>query len=135
MNSEITVRHCRGIKEMDACVELQRRVCGEKHLEIVPNTVLVVAARAVGPEALEGRASAPQGEAAEIVIPENVEDRKAVSIADVARIQERVMAEFEEWFARGYTAIATARSRQGFKYMLDSKFRGGVNAPLQKPEG
>ena len=257
MNSEITVRHCRGLKEMDACVELERRVWGEKDLEIVPNTVFIVAARIGGQmlgafhgekmigftfampgvrdakpflhshmtavleeyrdrgvgrrlklfqredalargigvvewtfdplatrnahfnldrlgaivrhsvrnaygitsspvhrglptdrltaewhldsprvrEALEGRAPALQGEAAEIVIPENVEDRKAVSIADVARIQERVMSGFEDWFARGYTAIATERSRQGFKYILDSKFRGEVSAPLQKRKG
>src|SRR2546426_10267041 len=53
MNSEITVRHCRGIKEMDACVELERRVWGEKDLEIVPNTVFIVAAR-IGGQMLGG---------------------------------------------------------------------------------
>ncbi len=251
MSSEIIVRHCRGIEEMDTCVELQRRVWGERDLEIVPYTVFLVAARTGGQvlcafhgeemigftfampgvrdgkaflhshmtavleeyrdrgvgrrlkllqrgdalargvgmvewtfdplatrnahfnldllgaivrrsvrnaygvtsspmhrglptdrltaewhldsprvrEVLEGRAPAPQGQVGEIVVPENIEDRKAVSIADVAQIQDRVMSEFEAWFARGYAAIGTARSQQGFKYILDSKFSGGINPP------
>ncbi len=243
MKSELMVRHCRSIEEMDACVELQRRVWGERDLEIVPNTVFIVAAQVGGQmlgafdagemigftfampgvhdakaflhshmtavlenyrdrgvgrrlklfqredalargiglvewtfdplatrnahfnldrlgaivqrgvrnaygvtsspmhrglptdrlvaewhldsprvqEVLAGCVPKPQGETAEIVVPENVEDRKIFSIADVAGIQNRVMTEFESWFDRGYTAIATARSREGFKYILDSK--------------
>ena len=246
MKSEITVRHCRGIKEIDTCVELQRRIWGEKDLEIVPNTIFIVAARTGGQvlgafdrekmigftfampgfrdgkpflhshmtavleeyrdrrvgrrlklfqredalargiemvewtfdplatrnahfnldclgaivrraernvygvtsspmhrglptdrltaewrldsprvrEILEERAQAPCGQTAEVVVPANIEDRSAVSIADVARIQDRVMSEFEGWFAQGYAAIATASSPQGFKYILDSKPAG-----------
>lgn len=256
MSAEITVRHCRGIEEMNACVELQRRVWSERDLEIVPNTIFLVAAqigghvlgafdgaemigftfampgvregkpflhshmtallepyrdRGVGrrlklfqredalargigmvewtfdPLAtrnahfnldrlgaivrrgvrnaygitsspvhrglptdrlvaewhldsprvrgiLEGRVAAPRGRVAEITVPENIEDRNAVSLAEVARIQDRVMAEFESCFARGYTAIATAGSPQGFKYVLEAEFSGGVNPPHQKAE-
>lgn len=252
MSQEIIVRHCRSLQEMDTCVELQRRVWGERDLEIVPNTVFIVGLevggqvlgafegremigftfampgvrdgkpylhshmtallepyrdRGVGRrlklfqredalahgiglvewtfdplatrnahfnlerlgaivrrgirnaygvtsspmhrglptdrlvaewqlesprvrEVLEGRVPKRQGEIAEIVVPENIEDRKTFSIKDVAAVQDRVMSEFEGLFARGYVAIAAARSPQGFKYILDSKPFG-----LTEPSG
>jgi predicted GNAT superfamily acetyltransferase len=81
---------------------------------------------------LGGRVAAPRGRVAEITVPENIEDRNAVSLAEVARIQDRVMAEFKSCFARGYTAVATARSPHGFKYILDAEFSPGVNPPHRK---
>ncbi len=250
MSSEFIVRHCSGINEMDACVALQKRVWGEKDLEVVPNTVFIVAARTGGQvlgafdgqemigftfampgirdgkpflhshmtavveeyrdrgvgrrlklfqredalargigvvewtfdplatrnahfnldllgavvrrlvrnaygitsspmhrglptdrliaewhldssrvkEILKGRVTPPQGQVAEVVVPENTVSGTTTSIEEIARIQDRVMSEFEGWFARGYTAIATAHSQLGFRYILDSP-SGGLRYP------
>lgn len=43
MNSHLTVRACEGLAEFRACVALQREIWGEADLEIVPDTIFVVA--------------------------------------------------------------------------------------------
>lgn len=45
---EIIIRHCRGMREMEKCVDLQRLVWGEKDLEIIPATCFVVAEHSGG---------------------------------------------------------------------------------------
>src|SRR5262245_707481 len=44
MSREIVVRTCEGLSEFRACVALQRAIWGEADLDIVPDTILVVAA-------------------------------------------------------------------------------------------
>jgi predicted GNAT superfamily acetyltransferase len=48
VNPDITVRHCRGIAEMTACVDAQRRVWGEVDLEVIPATCFIVAEHSGG---------------------------------------------------------------------------------------
>jgi len=48
MSGEIVVRLCEGLNEFRACVALQREIWGEADLEIVPDTILVVAAHTGG---------------------------------------------------------------------------------------
>jgi predicted GNAT superfamily acetyltransferase len=43
MSADIVVRKCEGIEEYRACVELQKAIWGEADLEVVPDTVFVVA--------------------------------------------------------------------------------------------
>ena len=43
MSGGITVRPCEGLEEFRACVALQREIWGEADLEIVPDTIFVVA--------------------------------------------------------------------------------------------
>lgn len=43
MSGEIRVRPCEGLDEFRACVALQREIWGEADLEIVPDTIFVVA--------------------------------------------------------------------------------------------
>ena len=43
MSGEIVVRACEGLEEFRACVRLEREIWGEADLEIVPDTVFVVA--------------------------------------------------------------------------------------------
>ncbi len=67
---------------------------------------------------LSGRVPEPGEAPAEIrisVLPE--EGGKAAS-EGLARIQERVRGEFQKWFARGYAAVALARSAEGSRYLL-----------------
>src|SRR5262249_12053174 len=61
MSGDIAVRICEGLDEFRACVALQREIWGEADLEIVPDTIFVVAAHtggqilgAVGGERLVG---------------------------------------------------------------------------------
>src|SRR5215467_2433137 len=48
MSGGIEVRHCAGLDEFRACVALEREIWGEADLEIVPDTILVVAAHTGG---------------------------------------------------------------------------------------
>jgi predicted GNAT superfamily acetyltransferase len=48
MSGEIVVRACEGLEEFRACVALQREIWGEADLEIVPDTIFVVAAHTGG---------------------------------------------------------------------------------------
>jgi len=43
MSGEIAVRACEGLEEFRACVALEREIWGEADLEVVPDTVFVVA--------------------------------------------------------------------------------------------
>jgi predicted GNAT superfamily acetyltransferase len=43
MSGEIVVRVCEGLDEFRACVDLQKEIWGEADLEIVPDTIFVVA--------------------------------------------------------------------------------------------
>ncbi len=48
MSGEIVVRACKGLEEFRACVALEREIWGEADLEIVPDTIFVVAAHTGG---------------------------------------------------------------------------------------
>jgi predicted GNAT superfamily acetyltransferase len=48
MKSEILVRPCQGLEEFAACVALQKTIWGEQDLEIVPDTIFIVAAHTGG---------------------------------------------------------------------------------------
>src|SRR5215472_7437130 len=48
MSGGIAVRVCEGLDEFRACVALQREIWGEADLEIVPDTIFVVAAHSGG---------------------------------------------------------------------------------------
>lgn len=48
MNGEIAVRTCKGLDEYRACVELQKQIWAEADLEVVPDTVFVVAEQTGG---------------------------------------------------------------------------------------
>lgn len=48
MSGPITVRACEGLEEFRSCVALQREIWGEADLEIVPDTIFVVAAHTGG---------------------------------------------------------------------------------------
>ncbi|HKF26721.1 MAG TPA: hypothetical protein VKB24_12105 [Candidatus Acidoferrum sp.] len=48
MSGGILVRGCEGLEEFRACVTLQREIWGEADLEIVPDTIFVVAAHTGG---------------------------------------------------------------------------------------
>ena len=43
MNRQLAVRACEGLREFRACVALQSEIWGEADLEIVPDTIFVVA--------------------------------------------------------------------------------------------
>jgi len=43
MNGEIAVRTCTGLAEFRSCIELQRKIWAETDLEVVPDTLFVVA--------------------------------------------------------------------------------------------
>lgn len=48
MSGEIVVRSCQGLKEFRSCVALQKEIWSEADLEIVPDTIFVVAAHTGG---------------------------------------------------------------------------------------
>lgn len=48
MSGDIVVRVCEGLDEFRACIALQREIWGEADLEIVPDTIFVVAAHTGG---------------------------------------------------------------------------------------
>jgi len=48
MTSEIVVRSCRGLEEFRACVDLQKKIWAEADLEVVPDTLFVVAEQTGG---------------------------------------------------------------------------------------
>ena len=48
MTSEIVVRSCRGLEEFRACVDLQKKIWAEADLEVVPDTLFVVAEQTSG---------------------------------------------------------------------------------------
>jgi predicted GNAT superfamily acetyltransferase len=241
MSSDIVIRHCRGIAEMNSCVDLQRKVWGEVDLEVIPVACFIVAAhsggqvlgafdgahmvgytlalpavrngqaylhshmtavlenyrdRSVGRrlklfqredalssgirliewtfdpfetrnahfnldrlgaiarqlvrnmygitsspahrglptdrlvvewhldsprvvDLLEGRAPPPPGSAAELLLPQNLDALKTTCREELARIQARLSAEWEEFFRRGYAATRTSHSPEAFKYLLE----------------
>lgn len=67
---------------------------------------------------LSGRVPEPREAPAEIHIPLGLEEGEKASGEDLARIQERVRREFQEWFGRGYAAFALVRSAEGSRYLL-----------------
>lgn len=67
---------------------------------------------------LSGRVPEPEEAPAEIHIPGEFEGRGEASGKELARVQERMRREFQDWFARGYAAVALARSAEGGRYLL-----------------
>ncbi len=67
---------------------------------------------------LSGRVPEPGEAPAEIRIPVGIEERGKAGGEELARIQARVCREFQDWFGRGYAAVALARSAEESRYLL-----------------
>lgn len=68
--------------------------------------------------ALQGKLTPPGEMRAEIHVPGEVEEAERMNPAAARQIQERIRGEFQEWFGKGYAAIALARVAEGGRYLL-----------------
>jgi predicted GNAT superfamily acetyltransferase len=66
---------------------------------------------------LSGRVPEPAQAPAEIRVPLGLEPRESDE-ANLPAIQERLRREFQDWFGRGYAAVALVRSAQESRYLL-----------------
>ena len=48
VSPEIVIRHCEGLEELEACVQLQKEVWGFNDIDIVPARVFLVASKIGG---------------------------------------------------------------------------------------
>src|SRR2546427_9890183 len=66
-SAEILVRHCHGLSEFEACVELQKRVWSGADIDVVPLPLFVVAAETGGQVLGAFAGAGPAGAGGEMV--------------------------------------------------------------------
>jgi predicted GNAT superfamily acetyltransferase len=68
--------------------------------------------------AIENLAKEPVAGPAAVAFPAAIEEWKRVDWPELAKFQGQVRAEFTQWFAKGYAALATRTTEQGTSYLL-----------------
>ncbi|MGA2481679.1 MAG: acetyltransferase [Candidatus Acidiferrales bacterium] len=68
--------------------------------------------------AVNGKLPRPEGAPAAIHVPAGIEEGGEKNRAELARVQERVRKEFQDWFSKGYAAIGMEKASQDCRYLL-----------------